>query len=233
MQPNRDPSSQPRPWGRVSTVRLETFSDGVFAIAVTLLALQLKRPNLEGATTAGAVLHALAQQRRQFGFYALTFLLTGGLWSAHHQLLDPLETHGRRLPAANLWFLLSVSLLPYWVNVLATYPDNDAAAGMFVLWLGVAQFTFLLVCLVVRGEVGKGGRPRRPHRAQDDPRRQRGGVAGPVRRPAGRPGAGARRGGLRVAGAAGGRGPVGGACVVGPPSTRHRPHLGHASGSSG
>src|SRR5512133_332089 len=130
--------------------------DSVVAIAVTLLALQLHPPNLGGATTTGAVLHALAQQRRQFGFYALTFLLTGGLWSAHHQLLDPLETHGRRLPAANLWFLLSVSLLPYWVNVLATYADNDAAAGMFVLWLGVAQFTFLLVCLVVRGEVGKG-----------------------------------------------------------------------------
>jgi uncharacterized membrane protein len=156
MQPNRHPASQPRPWERVSTVRLETFSDGVFAIAVTLLALQLKRPDLEGATTAGAVLHALAEQRRQFGFYALTFLLTGGLWSAHHQLLDPLETHGRRLPAANLWFLLSVSLLPYWVNVLATYPDNNAAAGMFVLWLGVAQFTFLMVCLAVRRDVGKG-----------------------------------------------------------------------------
>jgi uncharacterized membrane protein len=151
-----DPSSQPRPWGRVSTVRLETFSDGVFAIAVTLLALQLKLPDLEGATTAGAVVHALGEQRRQFGFYALTFLLTVGLWSAHHQLLDPLETHGRRLPAANLWFLLSVSLLPYWVNVLATYPDNNAAAGMFLLWLGVAQFTFLLVCLAVRQEVGEG-----------------------------------------------------------------------------
>jgi uncharacterized membrane protein len=136
----------------VSTFRLETFSDGVFAIAVTLLALQLKRPNLEGVTTAGAVLQALADQRRQFGFYALTFLLTGGLWSAHHQLLDPLETHGRRLPAANLWFLLSVSLLPYWASVLATYPDNNAAAGMFLVWLGVAQFTFLLVCLAVRRE---------------------------------------------------------------------------------
>jgi uncharacterized membrane protein len=156
MQPNRDPSSQPRPWSRVSTFRLETFSDGVFAIAVTLLSLQLKRPNLDGVTTAGAVLHALAEQRRQFGFYALTFLLTGGLWSAHHQLLDPLETHGRRLPAANLWFLLSVSLLPYWVSVLATYPDNNAAAGMFLAWLGVAQFTFLLVCLAVRRDVGEG-----------------------------------------------------------------------------
>jgi uncharacterized membrane protein len=157
MQPNHHPASQPRRSARVSTVRLETFSDGVFAIAVTLLALQLHPPNLGGATTAGAVLHALAQQRRQFGFYALTFLLTGGLWSEHHRLLDPLESHGRRLPAANLWFLLSVSLLPYWVNVLATYPDNNAAAGMFVLWLGVAQFTFLLVCVVVRREVGTGG----------------------------------------------------------------------------
>jgi uncharacterized membrane protein len=154
MQPSRDRPSQPRPWGRVSTIRLETFSDGVFAIAVTLLALQLKRPNLDGATTAGAVLHALAQQRRQFGFYALTFLLTGGLWIEHHQLLDPLETHGRRLPRVNLWFLLTVSLLPYWVNVMATYPDNNAAAGLFVLWLGVTQFAFLLVCLFVRREIG-------------------------------------------------------------------------------
>ena len=156
MQPNGDLARQPRPWGRVSTIRLETFSDSVFAIAVTLLALQLHPPNLGGATTAGAVLDALGQQLRPFGFYTLAFLVTGRLWIEHHQLLDPLETHGRRLPAANLWFLLSVSLLPYWVNVLATYPDNDAAAGMFVLWLGVAQFTFLLLCLVVRGEVGKG-----------------------------------------------------------------------------
>jgi uncharacterized membrane protein len=138
----------------MSSIRLEAFSDGVFAIAVTLLALQLQRPSLGGATTGGAVLHALAQQLRQFGFYVLAFLLTGGLWIEHHQLLDPLESHGRRLPQVNLLFLLTVSLLPYWVNVMATYPHNSAAGGMFVLWLGVAQFAFLLVCLFVRREVG-------------------------------------------------------------------------------
>jgi hypothetical protein len=190
----------------------------VFAIAVTLLALQLHPPNLAGATTAGAVLHALAQQRRPFGFYALAFLVTGGLWVAHHQLLDPLETHGRRLPRVNLLFLLTVSLLPYWVNVMATYPNNSAAAGLFVLWLGVAQFAFLLVCLLVRRELAAGAAldeliVPKVIRAGDC-----GGDAGRARRAAGRPGGRARRAVLGVAATAGGRGPLGGARVVGPPS---------------
>jgi uncharacterized membrane protein len=157
MPPRDDqPPSLPRPWGQVSTIRLETFSDGVFAIAVTLLALQLHPPDLAGADTARAVLHALGQQLRPFGFYAMAFLLTGGLWIEHHQLLDPLETHGRRLPRVNLLFLLTVSLLPYWVNVLATYPDNSGAAGLFILWLGMAQLAFALVCLLVRRELAAG-----------------------------------------------------------------------------
>jgi uncharacterized membrane protein len=154
MPPRDDqPADLSRPWGRVSTIRLETFSDGVFAIAVTLLALQLHPPDLAGAATAGAVLHALGRQLRPFGFYILAFLVTGRLWSEHHQLLDPVDTHGRRLPRVNLWFLLTVSLLPHWVNVMATYPDNSGAAGLFILWLGVAQFAFALLCLLVRQEL--------------------------------------------------------------------------------
>ena len=153
MQSSHFPAGQPRPWRQVSTIRLETFSDGVFAIAVTLLALQLHPPDLAGATTAGAVLHALGRQLRPFGFYILAFLVTGRLWSEHHQLLDPVDTHGRRLPRVNLWFLLTVSLLPYWVNVMATYPNNSGAAGLFILWLGVAQFAFALLCLLVRQEL--------------------------------------------------------------------------------
>jgi uncharacterized membrane protein len=156
MQPDHRPADRPRPLGHVSTFRLETFSDGVFAVAVTLLALRLHPPNLAGATTAGAVADALAQQLRQYGFDALAFLVTGGLWSAHHRLLDPLETHGHRLPRANLWFLLSVSLLPYWVNVLAAYPNNNAAAGLLLLWLAVVQVAFRQLCLVVRSELTAG-----------------------------------------------------------------------------
>jgi uncharacterized membrane protein len=157
MQPRDDqPASLSRPWGRVSTLRLETFSDSVFAIAVTLLALQLHPPNLTGASSAGAVLHALGQQLRPFGFYTLAFLLTGRLWIEHHRLLDPLESHGRHLAATNLWFLFTVTLLPYWVSVMAAYPHNSAATGLFVLWMGVAQAAFVLVCLLVRRELAAG-----------------------------------------------------------------------------
>jgi len=138
----------------MSSLRLETFSDGVFAIAITLLALQLRPPNLDGVTTVGGVLHALAEQRVQFGYYALAFVVVGGLWLEHHQLLDPMQTHSRRLARTNLLFLLTVSLLPYWVSVLEAHNDSGAAGGLLLLDMALSRIVFVLVCLGVRAELG-------------------------------------------------------------------------------
>jgi uncharacterized membrane protein len=138
----------------MSSLRLETFSDGVFAIAITLLALQLRPPDRDGVTTVGGVLHALAEQRVQFGYYALAFVVVGGLWLEHHQLLDPMETHGRRLARINLLFLLTVSLLPYWVSVLEAHHDSGAAGGLLLFDMALTRIAFVLVCLGVRAELG-------------------------------------------------------------------------------
>jgi uncharacterized membrane protein len=146
----------PRPLHRMSSLRLETFSDGVFAIAITLLALQLRPPDLDGVTTIGGVVHALAEQRVQFGYYALAFVVVGGLWLEHHQLLDPMPTHGRRLARINLLFLLTVSLLPYWVSVLEAHHDSGAAGGLLLLDMALTRMAFVLVCLGVRAELGAG-----------------------------------------------------------------------------
>jgi uncharacterized membrane protein len=143
----------PRRLDRVSSQRLEAFSDGVFAIAITLLAIQLRPPNLDGISTIGGVLHALVEQRVQFGYYALAFLVVGGLWLEHHQLLDPMQTHGRRLARINLLFLLTVSLLPYWVSVLEAH-KGSAAGGLLLLDMALTRIAFLLVCLEVRAELG-------------------------------------------------------------------------------
>ena len=63
MTASADRAEQARSPRRLSSVRLETFSDGVFAIAVTLLADQLRPPNLDGVTTVGGLLQALFEQR--------------------------------------------------------------------------------------------------------------------------------------------------------------------------
>jgi uncharacterized membrane protein len=141
---------------RLSSVRLETFSDGVFAIAVTLLAVQLRPPNLDGVTTVGGLVHALLEQRTQFGYYALNFVNVGGVWLEHHELLDPMETHSRRLARRNLWFLLTVSLLPYSVGVLEAHPGSGPAGGLLLLTMAFTRITFLLVCWGVRAELEPG-----------------------------------------------------------------------------
>lgn len=141
---------------RLSSVRLEMFSDGVFAIAVTLLAVQLRPPNLDGVTTVGGLMQALFEQRTQFAYYALNFVNVGGVWLEHHELLDPMETHGRRLARRNLWFLLTVSLLPYSVGVLEAHPGSGPAGGLLLLTMAFTRITFMLVCLGVRAELEPG-----------------------------------------------------------------------------
>jgi uncharacterized membrane protein len=149
-------SERARSLRRLSSVRLETFSDGVFAIAVTLLAVQLRPPNLDGVTTVGGLMQALFEQRTQFGYYALNFVNVGGVWLEHHELLDPMETHSRRLARRNLWFLLTVSLLPYSVGVLEAHPGRGPAGGLLLLTMAFTRITFLLVCLGVRAELEPG-----------------------------------------------------------------------------
>ena len=149
-------SERARSLRRLSSVRLETFSDGVFAIAVTLLAVQLRAPNLDGVTTVGGLVHALLEQRTQFGYYALNFVNVGGVWLEHHELLDPMETHSRRLARRNLWFLLTVSLLPYSVGVLEAHPGSGPAGGLLLLTMAFTRITFLLVCWGVRAELEPG-----------------------------------------------------------------------------
>lgn len=156
MTASVDRAERARSPRRLSSVRLETFSDGVFAIAVTLLAVQLRPPNLDGVTTVGGLVHALLEQRTQFGYYALNFVNVGGVWLEHHELLDPMETHSRRLARRNLWFLLSVSLLPYSVGVLEAHPGSGPAGGLLLLTMAFTRITFLLVCWGVRAELEPG-----------------------------------------------------------------------------
>src|SRR4051794_32004126 len=87
--PRRDAGAEPRPVSR-DTVRLVAFSDGVFAITVTLLVLEIKPP-----TDDSDLLHGLVALWPSYLAYAVTFLFIGQVWANHHVMFDHIRAADR------------------------------------------------------------------------------------------------------------------------------------------
>jgi uncharacterized membrane protein len=107
----------------MSTRRLEAFSDGVFAIAITLLVLELGVPAHAGERLA----HELAHQWPSYFAYLVSFLVIGIIWMNHHAVVDHLRRADRPLLALNLLLLLWVSLIPWPTRILAEYMREGGA----------------------------------------------------------------------------------------------------------
>jgi uncharacterized membrane protein len=101
----------------VNKGRLEAFSDGVFAVAITLLVLEIKVPEVPGHELP----HALAQQWPSYASYAVSFFVIGVIWMNHHSVFEHLARADRALMAWNLFLLLWIVLIPWATNLLATY----------------------------------------------------------------------------------------------------------------
>jgi uncharacterized membrane protein len=130
---------------RPSPTRFFALVDGVFAIATTLLVLELRLPEQLGA---GQLTHALANLEGRFGAYALGFLQTFGGWSVSHRLSS-------RLKGVDQWVVLSlglglafVSLIPFSTAALAASlrdPANFRTAMALVTGLGFFSTVSLVV----------------------------------------------------------------------------------------
>lgn len=103
---------------RDSPARLEAFSDGVFAIAITLLVLELRLPErAPGESVAQAVLH---EWPAIFAFLA-SFLLVGLFWVHHHHMLSLVARVDHRLLQLNLLLLLAIAAMPFFTLFLAAF----------------------------------------------------------------------------------------------------------------
>jgi uncharacterized membrane protein len=97
----------------LSPARLEAFSDGVIAVIITIMVLELKVPALDGMAGVRAVLPTVF-------LYLLTFVQVGIYWVQHHYLIDEVETVGHGILWTNLVFLFSLSLFPFatdWIGI--------------------------------------------------------------------------------------------------------------------
>ncbi|MGW5459089.1 TMEM175 family protein [Streptomyces sp. NPDC003996] len=105
--------------------RVEAFSDGVFAIAITLLILEIKVPK---AGERGGLWHALGAQWPSYAAYVVSFLVIGIMWVNHHQLFSYVARVDRTLMFLNLLLLMVVAAVPWPTAMLAEYLREDAAS---------------------------------------------------------------------------------------------------------
>lgn len=126
--------------GALPTQRIEALSDGVFAIAMTLLVLELRVPEVG----AGGVAAALGLVAPKLLAYALGFVILATLWIGQHFQFVFVRTMDRRLLWINLVFLLVVSSLPFGVALLGSYPTDAVAVAFYGVQLELAGLCLLV-----------------------------------------------------------------------------------------
>lgn len=116
--------------------RTVALSDGVFAIALTLLVLSITAPELASAHHS-LLGRRLLDRHDQFISYAISFLIIGVLWVRHHRFFRVLTRIDGRVTALNLAYLAFVAFLPYPTRVLGLYGDQPAAIVLYAATIGL------------------------------------------------------------------------------------------------
>ena len=122
------------------TGRIEAFSDGVFAIAVTLLVLELKVPQLAEDAGSGELWSALLSRWPSYAAYLVSFMTILIVWVNHHRLFNIIQRSDSRFLFLNGLLLLVVTTIPFPTALLAEFFEKPSASvacaiysGMFVM----------------------------------------------------------------------------------------------------
>ncbi len=142
-------SGTPLEKGARSKGRLEAFSDGVFAIAITLLVIEIAVPERAG----GGLLSALFHERPVFLAYFIAFMSIGIVWIEHSALTEALERVNAGFLRLNLLLLLLVAFLPFPARVMEAYLSMvDTESGgerTAVAFFGIILFLMSLMLIVL------------------------------------------------------------------------------------
>ena len=136
----------------MGTGRLEAFSDGVLAVIITIMVLEMKVPS-------GASLDALRPLGPVFVAYVISFLYVGIYWNNHHHLFHLAEKVGGTVLWANLNLLFWLSLLPWVSGWVGEHPHDPLPAAVYGVLLLFAAFAWLILqrAIVAQGSARLAG----------------------------------------------------------------------------
>ena len=126
----------------MKTSRVEAFSDGVFAVAITLLVLQFAVPEVQ----SGHLFSSLVAQLPLLATFVASFLTVGVVWVNHHSIFKGLRKVDRTIQFINLLLLLTVVLVPYPTQLLGHYLnsgwDGSVAAAFYGIVMTLMSIAF-------------------------------------------------------------------------------------------
>ena len=130
------------------TIRMETFSDGVFAIDITLLTFQLKAPGPKDTVSTHTLAMALFEQWPSYIAYFVSFTTIFIIWLNHHRMYNVIQRSDVRFMFFNGLLLLLVSIVPFTTSLLANYintPAQRLSSAIYMLLFAGISWTLLLM----------------------------------------------------------------------------------------
>lgn len=126
--------------------RMILFTDAVFAIAITLLVIDLKVPSIPENGTEQDFLNSISQQLPNFIGFIMSFFIIGLYWFLHHKIFGFVTNYTNKLIWLNLIFLLSIVLMPYTTSIYSEYSTDErimliSPYAMYVFNLCFTGFT--------------------------------------------------------------------------------------------
>lgn len=134
--------------GPSETARVEAFSDGVFAIAITLLVLEIKVPEPDVTGHGSSLLQALRSLWPSYLGYLISFVTIGVMWVNHHSMFVLIRRIDRYFLLLSVFFLMCIAFLPFPTAVLAEYLSEPKGRRVAV---AMYSATFVLIALAYNG----------------------------------------------------------------------------------
>lgn len=122
------------------TGRIEAFSDGVFAIAATLLVFNLRVPDPAGLADGAALWHHLAHDWPSYAAFVISFLSILIMWSSHHNIFMLIRRVDHNFLLLNGLVLLGIAATPFSTQLLATHFDHPGEKAAALIYSAVALF---------------------------------------------------------------------------------------------
>jgi uncharacterized membrane protein len=135
----------------MNTGRMEAFTDGVIAVAITIMVLDMKVPT-------GTGLNALAASAPVFLAYALSYINVGIFWNNHHHMLHASEHVDGKVLWANLFLLFWITLIPFvlrWIDESAIAPLPTAAYGVVLAMAALGYLWLERTIIAINGPDSK------------------------------------------------------------------------------